>query len=599
MRHTSVAAHEAGGITQHIGAFEVGLPSGHVVTFIDTPGHAAFKAMRDAGAVVTDIVVLVIAMDDGIMPQTLEAYEQSRWVKKIIIAMNKVDRISDPQGRRAVLEQELLQRGIQTEKYGGTIPVVEISALKGTGIQELLEEIVLQAAFLELKARVDSGCAMEAVTLESRIDRGLGLSLNTIVKRGIIRVDQWVVVGEVFGKIKMLKDYKGKLITQAGPSQPVEIIGLGQISTAAGGNISSNIEAGKYVISVPDRSTASEIVENRKYKRSLGLVNSGGRGSSGTYDPNSATEAAAAKVALVTAGTTMVKETLTSMGGSYDERSAVASLAEAEKKVLEQEQLKKGQKKAHHLPGNKNVDAAFAGATVDPRKNSDSNLSNMKVFSMIVRTDVQGTLEAIRFSLASGIKSDEVKAEIVKAECGKPTLTDVELAVTFGCCIVAMNVKVDINVSRLAKQKNVQIQVFKIIYSFMDFVKVEMTKLLPVLYKEEPLGSVEVKAVFNVTRSNHEAAANANLTGSGRRIPVAGGYCIEGKILNSATFFRIYRKKVLIHDNLKLHSLKQFKDEVKTISQGQECGISLEGYQDIQVGDIITAFFQKQIQRTI
>lgn len=484
LRNSNVAEHEFGGITQHIGAFEVQVPTyKQLITFIDTPGHAAFKKMRKAGAQTTDIVVLVVAADDGIMPQTIEAIEQAKEAGvKIIVAINKIDKIKF-QNTVLNIEKELQTKDIVTENMGGDVPVVQVSALKGINIEKLLEEIILQGELLELKAK--QNCRAEAVVIESSLNQGTGKTVSCVIKRGILKVGMWVICGTNYGKIRSIHDSFQNSIKEALPSKPVQISGLNGIPNSS-----------EYILQVDSEEEAKKILEYRLKKKEI---------------------------------------------------------EDAEKSV-----------------------------------NLDTNTPTIEIpiLSVLLKADVQGTLDAIQ-NMFSKISTKEVKVDIIKQDVGKLTEGDIEFAKTTKSVVITMNSPCNHYILQEAKRKNVKISQFKIIYELVDHVLTELSKLLPVEYTETQIGEAEVLSVFEITNSQKE------------KIKVAGCIVNKGKISKSATFFNVIRWDTPLYKELKLNSLKQYKNEVESISERQEFGIILEDYDDVKVGDIISAITKQKIEKRI
>ena len=481
IRQTNVVSGEAGGITQHIGAYQVTTPSGSKVTFIDTPGHAAFTAMRARGAKVTDIVVLVVAADDGVMPQTVEAINHAKAANvPIIVAINKIDKpAADPKR----VQTELLQHEIVVESMGGDTLEVPVSALKRTNLDKLLEGIHLQAEILELKANPDRSA--EGIVIEAKLERGRGPVGTVLVQRGTLHVGDIVVAGTAWGRVRALVDDKGSNVTDAGPSVPVEILGF-----------NSAPEAGDQIAVVESEARAREITDYRIRKR---------------------------------------RETLGAAGTA---------------RTLEQmmQQLK---------------DAA-----------------GKKEFPLVVKGDVQGSIEAIAGSLDK-LGTDEVMARMVHSGVGGITESDIALASASKAVVIGFNVRANAQAKQAADSQGIEIRYYNIIYDLVDDVKAAMSGLLAPTKREVFLGYASIKQVFNISKQGK----------------VAGCLVTEGKVERGAKV-RLLRDKVVIHEGT-LSILKRFKDDVKEVPAGQECGMAFANYQDIREGDEIECFQVETIQRSL
>jgi len=473
LRHTDVAAGEAGGITQHIGAYQVKLPSGAQITFLDTPGHEAFTAMRARGAGVTDIVVLVVAADDGVMPQTIEAIKHAKAANvPIIVAINKIDRPGADANR---VRQELLQYEIVVEAMGGETQDVEVSALKKTGLEKLEEAILLQAEVLELRANPDRSA--EGAVIESRLDRGRGPVATVLVQKGTLHPGDIVVAGAQWGRVRAMQDDKGKAVAAAVPATPVEILGLSAAPTA-----------GEPFVVVESDVRAREIVEYRQQK--------------------------------------------------LRERSAAA--ATAGRGTME-EMLARIQ----------------AGA--------------QKEVALVIKADVQGSAEAIQVVTAK-VGNEEVRVRTLYAGVGQITESDVQLAKASDAIVIGFNVRANAQARELAHRDGVDIRYFSIIYEVADDIeKLVKGKLAPV-HREKFLGYAEIRQVFNITKTGK----------------VAGCYITEGLVKRGAGV-RLLRDNVVIHQG-ELSQLKRFKDDVKEVARGYECGLSFAGFQDLQEGDVVECY---------
>jgi translation initiation factor IF-2 len=480
VRAANVVSQEAGGITQHIGAYQVTVPSGQKITFIDTPGHAAFTAMRARGAKVTDIVILVVAADDGVKPQTIEAINHAKAADvPIIIAINKIDKPgSDPQRVRT----ELLSHEIVVESMGGETLEIEVSALKRTNLDALLEAVVLQAEVLELKANPDR--AAEGVIVEAKLERGRGPVGTALVQRGTLKLGDIVVAGSAWGRVRALINDLGEHTKAAGPSVPVEVLGF---DTAP--------EAGDQFAVVENEARAREITEYRERERRKTLAVAGQRGS------------------------------------------------------LEQmmNQLKE---------------------------------DGIKEFPLVVKGDVQGSVEAINAALAQ-LGSDEVRARLVHVGVGGITESDISLASTSGAVVLGFNVRANAQARAAAERDGIEVRYYAVIYDLVDDMRQAMSGLLAPTRRETFLGNAEILEVFNISKVGK----------------VAGCRVTEGKVERGA-HVRLIRDNVVIHEG-ELSTLKRFKDEVKEVVAGQECGMAFEGYQDMRQGDVIECFQVEHIQRSL
>ena len=480
IRTTDVVAHEAGGITQHIGAYQVVTPAGNKITFIDTPGHEAFTAMRQRGAQVTDIVVLVVAADDGVKPQTVEAINHAKAAGvPMIVAINKIDKQgADPQRVRT----ELLSQEIVVESLGGDTLEIEVSALKKTGLDKLLEAIALQDEVLELTANPERPA--EGVIVEAKLERGRGPVGTALIQRGTLRVGDLIVAGSAYGRVRALIDDHGAQVKEAGPSVPVEVLGF-----------DSAPEAGDQFAVVENEARARELTDYRMRERRKRIAVAGARGS------------------------------------------------------LEQmmSQLKE---------------------------------SGAQEFILLVKGDVQGSVEAIVAALEK-LGTDEVRARIVHAGVGGITESDVGLAATSGAVVLGFNVRANSQARVAAERDGVEIRYYNVIYDLVDIVKQAMSGMLAPTRKENFLGNAEILEVFAISKVGK----------------VAGCRVTEGKVERGA-HVRLIRDNVVIHEG-KLSTLKRFKDEVREVTAGQECGMAFEGYQDMRAADVIECFEVEHIQRSL
>ena len=481
IRHSKVTAGEAGGITQHIGAYQVTTDSGQLLTFLDTPGHAAFTSMRARGAQVTDIVVLVVAADDAVMPQTVEALNHAKAAGvPMIVAINKIDL---PAARPDKVRTDLLQHEVVVEAMGGDVQDVEVSAKTGKGLDTLLEAIALQAEILELKANPDR--AAQGAVIEAQLDVGRGPVATVLVQNGTLRQGDIFVVGEQWGKVRALVDDKGERVSEAGPSVPVEVLGL-----------NGTPEAGDVLNVVETEAQAREIAEYRE-------------------------QAAKDKRAAAGSGTSL-------------------------------EQL-------------------LAQAKAD---------ENVKELPILVKADVQGSAEAIVQAMEK-IGNEEVRVRVLHYGVGAITETDIGLAEASGAPVIGFNVRANATARASANQKGVEIRYYSVIYDLVDDVKAAASGLLSAEVRENFIGYAEIKEVFKVS-------------GVGK---VAGCLVTEGVARRSAGV-RLLRDNVVIHEGT-LKTLKRFKDEVKEVHSGQECGMAFEAYDDIRDGDVIEIFEREEVERTL
>jgi translation initiation factor IF-2 len=480
IRATNVVSQEAGGITQHIGAYQVVTPAAQKITFIDTPGHEAFTAMRQRGAQVTDIVVLVVAADDGVKPQTVEAINHAKAAAvPLIVAINKIDKQgADPQRVRT----ELLSHEIVVESLGGDTLEIEVSALKKTGLDKLLEAIALQAEVLELTANPDRPA--EGVIVEAKLERGRGPVGTALVQRGTLHLGDLVVAGSAYGRVRALINDLGEQVKEAGPSVPVEVLGF-----------DSAPEAGDQFAVVENEARAREITDYRLRERRKRLAVAGQRGS--------------------------LEQMMT--------------------------QLK---------------------------------AAGTKEFTLLVKGDVQGSVEAIVAALDK-LGTDEVRARIIHYGVGGITESDVGLAATSGAVILGFNVRANAQAREAAERDGVEIRYYAVIYDLVDEVKQAMSGLLAPTRRETFLGNAEVLEVFTISKVGK----------------VAGCRVTEGKVERGAQV-RLIRDNVVVHEG-KLSTLKRFKDEVKEVVAGQECGMAFEGYQDMRQGDVIECFEVEHVKRSL
>jgi translation initiation factor IF-2 len=483
LRQTNVVSGEAGGITQHIGAYQVTAPeTGKKITFIDTPGHAAFTAMRARGAKVTDIVVLVVAADDGVMPQTVEAINHAKAAKvPMIVAINKIDK---PDARAERVRTELLQHEVQVESLGGDVVDVEVSAKNKTNLDRLLEMIVLQSEILDLKT--NSERPAEGTVIEAKLDRGRGPVATVLVQRGTLRVGDIVVAGAEMGRVRALISDQGETVEEAGPSVPVEVLGF-----------NGPPEAGDRLAVVENEARARQITSYRAHQKR---------------------ENAAASIS--------------GMRGSLEQMMS---------------QLK---------------------------------TTGRKEFPLVVKADVQGSLEAILGSLEK-LGTDEVTTRILHAGVGGISESDVTLAEGFNAAIIGFSVRANKEAAAAAKRNGIEIRYYNIIYDLVDDVKKAMSGLLAPTLRETMLGNAQILEIFNISKVGK----------------VAGCRVTDGTVERGANV-RLIRDNVVVHEG-KLSTLKRFKDEVKEVQAGQECGMAFENYGDMRVGDVIECYRVETIQRSL
>ncbi|HTS24079.1 MAG TPA: translation initiation factor IF-2 [Casimicrobiaceae bacterium] len=479
VRRTRVASGEAGGITQHIGAYHVETPKG-VITFLDTPGHEAFTAMRARGAKVTDIVVLVVAADDGVMPQTKEAIAHAKAGNvPIVVAINKIDK---PEANPDRVKQELVAESVLPEEYGGDTQFVQVSAKTGKGIDDLLDAILLRAEVLELKAPRDA--MAKGIVIESRLDKGKGPVATVLVQSGTLKRGDIVLAGAVFGRVRAMTDETGKTISSAGPAIPAEIQGLSDVPLA-----------GEEVMVLGDERKAREIALFRQ--------------------------------------------------GKF-----------RDVKLAKQQAAK--------------LESMFA----------EGGEQQVKTLTLIIKADVQGSYEALSNALAK-LSTAEVKVNIVHAAVGGITESDVNLALASKAVVIGFNTRADAAARKLAEHNGVQIRYYDIIYEAVDDVKAALSGMLAPERKETQLGLIEVREVYRISKVG----------------TVAGCYVLEGLVRRGAKI-RVLRDNVVIHDG-ELDSLKRFKDDVREVKAGFECGLSVKGYSDIQKGDQLEVYEIVEVSRTL
>ena len=477
VKQTNVIEGEAGGITQHIGAYKVKI-NDREITFLDTPGHEAFTAMRARGAQITDIAILVVAANDGVMPQTIEAINHAKSAGiPIIVAINKIDL---PDANIDKVKQELMTYELVPEEWGGDTICVPISAKNNLNIDQLLEMVLLEADVLELKANPNKQA--KGVVIEARLDKGRGAIASMLVQRGTLDVGDTIVVGSAIGRIRSMTDEKGKKVKKAGPSTPVEIMGLTEVP-----------QAGDIFYEVKDEKTAKHLIEKRKRQEREKNINA------------------------------MSKVTL---------------------------------------------DNLF----------SQMEAGDLKVLNLIVKADVQGSVEAIKQSMEK-LSNEEVKVKVIHAAAGAVTESDVTLAKVSNAIIIAFNVRPIPSARDMAEKEEVEIKQYSVIYQAIDDVQAAMKGMLAPKFEEHVIGNAEVRQTFKISNVG----------------TIAGAYVIEGKLERNAGV-RVLRDNVVIHEG-KLASLKRFKDDAKEVAKGYECGIQIEKYNDIKEGDIIEAYILEEIKR--
>ena len=477
IRNTHVQTHEAGGITQHIGAYQVNC-KGKKIVFLDTPGHEAFTAMRARGAQITDIAILVVAADDGVMPQTIEAIHHAKSAGvPIIVAINKIDK---PGANPDRVKQELMEQGLVPEEYGGDTIMVPVSAKKQIGIDDLLEMVLLVAEVKELKANPNRDA--RGVIVEAKLDKGRGPVATVLVQNGTLRIGDSVVCGTTYGKVRAMVNDRGENVKKAGPSVPVEILGLNDVP-----------EAGD-ILAVLEEKQARSIAEARIERQRNDLI-----------------------------------------------KSKKVSLDDLFHQIQE---------------------------------------GDIKDLNIVIKADVQGSVEALSSSLLKLNKNDEVRVSIVHSGVGAVNESDVMLASASNALIIAFNVRPDANARKLADTENIDIRTYRVIYDVINDVKDAMSGMLKPKYKEVVQGRVEIRQVMKFSKAL-----------------VAGSYVLEGKICNNSKI-RIIRDNIEIFDG-EIDSLRRFKDEVKEVNAGYECGISIVDFRDFKEGDIIEAYTMEEIATTI
>lgn len=480
IRHTNVTASEAGGITQHIGAYQVE-HRGKKITFVDTPGHEAFTAMRARGAKVTDIAILVVAADDGVMPQTVEAINHARAAEvPIIVAVNKIDKPdADPQK----VKRELTEYNLVAEEWGGETIFVEVSATEKTNINELLEMILLVSEIHEFKANPNR--AARGTVIEAELDKGRGPVATILVQNGTLRVGDFIIAGVAYGKVRAMMDHTGRRVKKAGPSTPVEVLGFSEVPPA-----------GELFFAVEDEKLGKQVIDERQAKKREVEM-----------------KAAAPKVSL-------------------DDLF---------------NQIKEGQ---------------------------------VKELNIIIKADVQGSVEAVRQALEQ-INTEEVRVNVIHGGVGAITESDIMLASASNAIVIGFNVRPDVNARKAVETEKVDTRLYRVIYDAIEDIKAAMSGLLEPEYKEVVMGRAEVRKTFKVSKVG----------------TIAGCYVTEGKI-NRDAGVRVIRDGIVVHEG-SLDSLKRFKDDVREVVQGYECGLTIDKFNDIREGDQIEAFSVEAVKREL
>ena len=477
IRKTNVIEGEAGGITQAIGAYQVKI-NDRLITFLDTPGHEAFTAMRARGAQITDIAILVVAANDGVMPQTVEAINHAKSAGiPIIVAINKIDL---PDANPDKVKQELMKYELVPEEWGGDTIFVPISAKTGKNIDQLLEMVLLEADVLELKANPDK--QSKGAVIEARLDKGKGAIATVLVQRGTLDVGDTIVVGSSIGRIRAMKDDKGKKVKTAGPSTPVEIMGLTEVP-----------EAGETFYEVKNEKVAKHLIEKRKNQAREKAINQG------------------------------TKITLDNLFSQMEE-------------------------------------------------------GKLKVLNLIVKADVQGSVEAVKQALEK-LENEEVRVKVIHAAAGAVNQSDVTLAKVSNAIIIAFNVRPDSTAKEIAEKDEVEIKQYSVIYQAIEDVEAAMKGMLEPKYEEKVIGNVEVRQTFRISNVG----------------TIAGAYVLSGKVERNAGV-RVIRDNIVIHEG-HLSTLKRFKDDVKEVGKGFECGMQIENYNDIKEGDMIEVYIMEEIKR--
>jgi len=479
IRHTNVIATEAGGITQHIGAYQVET-KGKKITFLDTPGHEAFTTMRARGAQVTDIAVLVVAADDGVMPQTVEAINHAKAANvPIVVAINKIDK---PTANPEHVKQQLAEHGLVPEEWGGNTICVPVSAKTGAGIDQLLEMLLLVAEMEEIKA--NPSCPARGTVIEAELDKGRGPVATVLIQKGTLSVGDHILVGTTYGNVRAMYDFKGRRIKKALPGTPVAILGLSEVPAA-----------GDLLYAVDDEKTARQIAEKRLDKKRQ-------------------------------------------MDNVVPERVTLDDLFN---------QIKEGK---------------------------------VKELNLVVKADVHGSVEALIQAL-SKLSDKEVRINIIHSGVGAITETDVMLASASNALIIGFNVRPDSNAKKAAESHNIEIRLYRVIYEVIDDIKAALEGMLEPIYKEVTIGRAEVREIFHIPKVG----------------TIAGCNVIEGKVVRNGKV-RLIREGIVVYEG-KIESLKRFKNDAREVVQGHDCGIGLEKFQDIKIGDILEVYEMEEIKREL
>ncbi len=477
IRNTKVTAGEAGGITQHIGAYQV-VVNGKKITFLDTPGHAAFTTMRARGAKITDVAIIVVAADDGVMPQTVEAINHAKAAEvPIIVAVNKMDKPSANPDR---VQQELTEHGLVPEAWGGDTIFVPISALKGEGIDTLLEMVLLVSEVAELKAN-PRRTALGTV-IEAQLDKGRGSVATLLVQDGTLRVGDPIVVGHAYGRVRAMVNDLGRRVKEAGPSTPVEITGISEVP-----------QAGDRFVVFEDEKTARQVGESRS---------------------------------------------MTAIQANRSEKQRIT------------------------------LDNLF----------EQMSQGEVKELNLIVKADVQGTVEAMAGSLMK-IEVEGVNVKIIHTGVGAITESDISLAAASNAIVIGYNVRPDNNAKRAAEEEGVEIRLHRIIYKVIEEIEAAMKGMLDPEFEEKIIGQAEVRQTIKVSKVG----------------TIAGSYITEGKITRDSGL-RVIREGIVIFEG-EIDSLKRFKDDAKEVAKGYECGITIKNFNDVKEGDIIEAYIMEEIKR--
>jgi translation initiation factor IF-2 len=476
IRHANVVSGEAGGITQHIGAYTVEI-NGSPITFLDTPGHEAFTSMRARGAMVTDIAILVVAADDGIMPQTVESINHAKAAGiPVVVAINKMDTVGANPER---IKQQLTEYDLVSEEWGGDTIIVPISAKTGMGIENLLENLVVQAEVLELSANPNR--AAKGTVIEARLDKGRGPIMTVLVQNGTLKQGDIIIAGTAVGRVRTMINDKGQRVTSAGPSTPVEISGLSEVPSA-----------GDIFNAVSDERMARELAEERRVSQN-----------------------------------------------------------------------------SNAMPGTKKVSLEDLFSQIQA--------GEMKTLNLIVKADVQGSAEAVKSSLEK-ISNDEVRVKVIHSAVGAINESDVMLAATSGAIIVGFNVRPDNAARDSAARSNVDMRMYRVIYDCINEIEAAMKGMLAPKFKEVVIGHAEVRETYKVSKVG----------------TVCGCYCTDGKIQRGCDV-RVLRDNIVIHEG-SLASLRRFKDDVREVAAGYECGMQVEKFNDVKIGDVIECFVMEQIK---